>query len=59
MATDEEPSNERVTKLESQIVADPEGVSTGAQIIGARLHRAEHVESVLHVGAMTVILAPA
>src|SRR5207244_8835416 len=32
---------------------------TGAEISGARFHRAEHVENVLHVGATTVILAPA
>src|SRR5712691_10683001 len=32
---------------------------TGTELCGARFHRAEHVENVLHVSAMTVILAPA
>src|SRR5712691_3853576 len=34
-------------------------LSTGAEISGARLHRAEHVENVLHVRVTTVIPAPA
>src|SRR5712691_7410829 len=32
---------------------------TGADISGARFHRAEHVENVLHVRVTTVIPAPA
>src|SRR5712691_4372260 len=37
----------------------PVRLRTGAEISGARFHRAEHVENVLHVRATTVILAPA